>query len=48
MVLHALIEGTVLGINTEFATAFILFLAIVLHKSSESFALAVVLNRNHL
>lgn len=45
IVLHALIEGTVLGINTTVASATIIFIAILVHKSSESFALAVTLNR---
>ena len=46
--LHALIEGTALGVNTSFAAASVIFLAIIAHKSSESFALAVTLNRSTL
>ncbi len=46
-IVHALIEGTVLGVNTTFATALIIFLAVLAHKSSESFALAVILNRSN-
>lgn len=45
IIIHSLIEGAALGINTTFATASIIFLAIIAHKSSESFALAVTLNR---
>lgn len=45
IIVHSLIEGTVLGINTAFAAADIIFVAIIAHKSSESFALAVILNR---
>lgn len=48
IVVHSLIEGAALGINTTLATAFIIFLAIIIHKGSESFALAVVLNRSGL
>jgi len=48
LIIHALIEGMVLGINPAFATASIIFLAIIAHKSSESFALAVILNRSQL
>jgi zinc transporter 1/2/3 len=45
IIIHSLIEGTVLGINTSIATASIIFVAIIAHKSSESFALAVILNQ---
>ena len=48
LIVHSLIEGTVLGVNSTFATASIIFIAIIAHKGSESFALAVVLNRSHL
>jgi zinc transporter 1/2/3 len=48
IVIHSLIEGAALGINTTLAAASIIFLAIIAHKSSESFALAVVLNRSRL
>jgi zinc transporter 1/2/3 len=48
LVIHSLIEGTVLGINTTYETAAIIFLAIIVHKSSESFALAVILNPTQL
>lgn len=48
LIVHSLIEGTVLGVNSTFATAFVIFIAIIVHKGSESFALAVVLNRSNL
>jgi zinc transporter 1/2/3 len=48
IIIHSFIEGGVLGVNMNFATAFILFMAIIAHKSSESFALAVILNQSKL
>lgn len=48
IIIHSAIEGAVLGINTEFATLSILFLAILAHKGSESFALSITLNRTQL
>lgn len=48
LIIHALIEGAALGINATFTTAFIIFIAIAAHKGSESFALAVILNRSAL
>lgn len=48
LVIHSLIEGAALGVNETFATASIIFIAIIAHKGSESFALAVVLNRSTL
>jgi zinc transporter 1/2/3 len=48
LIIHALIEGAVLGVNNTFATASVIFLAIIAHKSSESFALAVIMNRSDL
>ncbi|MDA8562027.1 ZIP family metal transporter [Gammaproteobacteria bacterium] len=48
LVIHSLIEGTVLGINSTLETASIIFLAIIIHKGSESFALAVILNPTKL
>lgn len=48
LIIHSLIEGAALGANTTFAAASILFVAIIAHKSSESFALAVILNRSEL
>lgn len=48
LIIHALIEGMVLGINTTFATAFVIFFAIIIHKGSESFALAIILDRSQM
>ena len=48
LIIHSLIEGAALGANTTLATAAIIFIAIIAHKSSESFALAVILNRSQL
>lgn len=46
LIIHSLIEGAALGANTTLSTAAIIFIAIIAHKSSESFALAVTLNRS--
>lgn len=48
LVVHSLVEGAALGVNSTFAQTLIIFIAIIAHKGSESFALAVVLNRSHL
>ena len=48
LIVHSLIEGTVLGVNTAFAATSVIFIAIIAHKGSESFALAVILNRSLL
>jgi solute carrier family 39 (zinc transporter), member 1/2/3 len=48
IIIHSLIEGAVLGVYTTLAAAAVIFLAIIAHKSSESFALAVILNRSNL
>lgn len=45
---HALIEGIALGINTTFTNTLFIFIAIIAHKGSESFALATHLGRSHL
>lgn len=45
---HAFIEGAALGINKTVADAFLIFVAIIVHKGSESFALATNLGRSHL
>jgi len=45
LMIHELIEGTALGINAAFAQAFMLFVAIIAHKGSASFALCVTLMR---
>jgi zinc transporter 1/2/3 len=48
IIIHSFIEGAALGVNTTFATASIIFLAIIIHKSSEGFMLAITLNRSEL
>jgi zinc transporter 1/2/3 len=48
IIIHSLIEGAVLGTYTTLASATIIFVAIIAHKGSESFALAVTLNRSNL
>jgi len=45
---HALTEGAALGINTTLADITLIFIAIIVHKGSESFALATSLGRSHL
>lgn len=44
--IHALIEGSALGINTTLADAVLIFIAIIVHKGSESLALAANFARN--
>lgn len=46
--LHSIIEGAALGINTIITNAFVIFIAIVAHKSCDSFALASTLRRYHI
>lgn len=49
LMIHSLIEGAALGVNTTLATASAIFLAIFVHKGSESFALSAMLCRgNHI
>jgi len=48
LVIHALIEGMALGIGETFSEAVMLFVAIVAHKGSESFALSIILVRYRL
>ena len=45
---HSLIEGTALGINHSIAGLMIIFIAIIAHKGSESYALAINLVKSHL
>ena len=47
LIIHSLIEGTALGINTTFSETLMLFIAIIAHKGSASFALCVTLMRYH-
>ncbi len=48
LIVHSLIEGAALGFNETLASAVVIFIAIIAHKGSESFALAIILNRSHL
>lgn len=48
LMVHALIEGGALGISGTFTETLFLFIAIVAHKGSESFALCLLLLRHHL
>ncbi len=48
LVIHSLIEGTALGINDTFSQAFMIFIAIIAHKGSASFALCITLIRHQI
>jgi len=48
LIIHALTEGAALGIGTTISSTTMLFIAIVAHKGSESFALCVTLMRYRL
>lgn len=48
LVIHSLIEGMALGINSTFTEAFMIFIAIIAHKGSASFALCVTLMRHKI
>jgi zinc transporter 1/2/3 len=43
LMIHALLEGAAIGVNRHFSDVLIIFLAIMAHKASESFALAIKL-----
>ena len=45
LTIHSLVEGAAIGINTNFFEAAAIFLAVLAHKGSESFALSVNLHR---
>ncbi|HEX4045168.1 MAG TPA: ZIP family metal transporter [Gammaproteobacteria bacterium] len=47
LIIHALTEGMALGIGGS-AEALMMFIAIIAHKGSESFALCITLMRHHL
>lgn len=44
--LHALVEGAALGVSATLANTILIFTAIIVHKGSESLALAAHLTRN--
>lgn len=46
LVIHALTEGAALGIGNAWSQTTLLFIAIIAHKGSESFALSVMLLRH--
>ncbi len=46
--LHSLLEGAAIGLAENFLTGLIIFLAIIVHKGAEGFALSINLNRSHL
>lgn len=48
LIIHALIEGAALGIGSTFYGTLLLFVAVMAHKGSESFALCVTLLRYKL
>jgi len=46
LVIHSVVEGAAIGVNTNFFEAMAIFLAVFAHKSSESFALTANLHRS--
>lgn len=48
LIIHALTEGAALGIGPTFSETLMLFIAIMAHKGSESFALSITLLRHEL
>jgi solute carrier family 39 (zinc transporter), member 1/2/3 len=48
LIIHALTEGAALGIGSTFSETFMLFIAILAHKGSESFALCITMIRHEL
>lgn len=48
LIIHAVTEGAAMGIGTTFSETLMLFIAIVAHKGSESFALCVTLLKHQL
>ncbi len=48
LMLHALIEGAALGLGATLSETIMLFIAILAHKGSESFALCITLLRHQL
>ncbi len=46
--IHSLLEGSALGVSSDFATMLIIFIAIIAHKGAASFALATHLNKSGL
>lgn len=48
LMVHAFIEGLALGIGPSLSEALMIFIAIIAHKGSESFALSMMLLKHHL
>src|SRR3990167_3970128 len=48
LVIHAITEGAALGLGATLTETLMLLIAIVAHKSAETFALCVTLLRNHI
>ncbi len=48
LIIHAVTEGAALGIGSTLAETVMLFIAILVHKGSESFALCIILLRHKL
>lgn len=48
LIIHALTEGAALGISATLPETALIFIAILAHKGSESFALCVTMLRHHL
>jgi len=46
--IHSIIAGAALGINSSLAGAMVIFIAIIAHKGSESFALSMTVKRSSL
>jgi len=48
LTVHSFVEGAAIGISASFAGAFVIYLAIIAHKGSESFALSANLHRYNI
>ena len=48
LIIHSFLEGLAVGVNSSFSVTFILFLAIIAHKSADSFALTAILSKSAL
>lgn len=48
LIIHAITEGAALGIGSTYAETLLIFIAILAHKGSESFALCITMLRHQL
>jgi zinc transporter ZupT len=48
LIIHAVTEGTAMGIGKSFSETLMLFIAIIAHKGSETFALCIILLKHQL